>query len=403
MSKYKAHFLLDTQTVVDYVKVNLPFFDEEADLISHEIGDGNINYVFKILDLKQGRSLVLKQADTLLRSSGRPLAIQRSQIEADILKIQSSLVPEQVPRVYHYDPTMAVLAMEDISAYRNLRQELDLEQIYPDLADQISHFLVETLLSTTDLVMSRKEKKQQVQRFINIELCDISEDLVFTEPYTDYRKRNVITAGMEEFVTKHLYENSTLQLEIANLRNNYLNNAQALLHGDLHAGSIFINNQGIKVIDPEFAFYGPIGYDIGNVLAHLIFPLCQTDMINKKETVGFSEWLIETLGDVFDLTFEKFDKRYEELVQLSLYRLPNFKDQYLNDVKADAIGYMGTEIIRRVVGDSKVPELADLPVTSLKINLEKTLLTMASQLILERKNIKTGQELIGYYVSANNN
>ena len=34
-----------------------------------------------------------------------------------------------------------------------------------------------------------------------------------------------------------------------------MNNAQALLHGDLHTGSIFANEQGVKVIDPEFAFY----------------------------------------------------------------------------------------------------------------------------------------------------
>lgn len=48
-----------------------------------------------------------------------------------------------------------------------------------------------------------------------------------------------------------------------------MNNAQALIHGDLHSGSIFINEKGIKVIDPEFAFYGPMGYDIGNVIGNL--------------------------------------------------------------------------------------------------------------------------------------
>ncbi|WP_203232414.1 hypothetical protein [Treponema vincentii] len=25
----------------------------------------------------------------------------------------------------------------------------------------------------------------------------------------------------------------------------------------------------MKIIDPEFAFYGPIGYDLGNIIAHL--------------------------------------------------------------------------------------------------------------------------------------
>ena len=61
---------------------------------------------------------------------------------------------------------------------------------------------------------------------------------------------------------KHLYRNEKLKAEVGMLRNAFMNNAQALIHGDLHSGSIFINKNGIKVIDPEFAFYGPRGYDI---------------------------------------------------------------------------------------------------------------------------------------------
>ena len=34
-----------------------------------------------------------------------------------------------------------------------------------------------------------------------------------------------------------------------------MTNAQALLHGDLHTGSVFVRDDSTKVIDPEFAFY----------------------------------------------------------------------------------------------------------------------------------------------------
>ena len=34
-----------------------------------------------------------------------------------------------------------------------------------------------------------------------------------------------------------------------------MNYSQSLIHGDLHSGSIFINEKGIKIIDPEFSFY----------------------------------------------------------------------------------------------------------------------------------------------------
>lgn len=121
--------------------------------------------------------------------------------------------------------------------------------------------------------MDRQEKKKQVKFFTNPELCDITEDLVLTEPYLaqpmNPRNKNIVTPGNEDFVREHLYEDETLHGEVAALRNGFMNNAQALIHGDLHSGSIFANEQGIKVIDPEFAFYGPMGYDIGNVIGNL--------------------------------------------------------------------------------------------------------------------------------------
>lgn len=52
----------------------------------------------------------------------------------------------------------------------------------------------------------------------------------------------------------------------------FLTNAQSLLHGDLHlhTGSVYITREETKVIDPEFAFYGPMGYDMGNVIAKIV-------------------------------------------------------------------------------------------------------------------------------------
>ena len=57
-----------------------------------------------------------------------------------------------------------------------------------------------------------------------------------------------------------------MKLEVAKLKEGFLTHAQALIHGDLHTGSIMVTEEDTKVIDPEFAFYGPIGFDIGAVI-----------------------------------------------------------------------------------------------------------------------------------------
>lgn len=63
---------------------------------------------------------------------------------------------------------------------------------------------------------------------------------------------------------------TALHFEVALLRHAFLTKAQSLLHGDLHTGSIFITKESTKVIDPEFAYYGPMGFDIGAVIANLL-------------------------------------------------------------------------------------------------------------------------------------
>ena len=330
---WSAHFLMTAEDVKAYVEEKLRYFDTGARLVCSEIGDGNINYVFKVTDECSGRSIVVKQADARLRSSGRPLDLHRSKIEATALAIQCSLVPSMVPRVYDYDDTMCALCMEDISAYRNLRTEMMSGHIFPKFAEQISDFLAATLLLSTDLVLDRAEKKERVRLFTNSELCDISEDLVFTEPYYDYKKRNIITEGNEAFVETRLYRNEALKTEVGILRNTFMNNAQTLLHGDLHSGSIFINESGLKIIDPEFAFYGPMGYDIGNVVGNLFFALAHKTFSAPVQT-DFIGWVEKTIADVIDMTERKLSRLYDEIVTFPLYNAA-FKTYYLEQVMAD--------------------------------------------------------------------
>ena len=396
MRNFDSFFLMNTEDVKIYVSEKLGLFETGEELECSEIGDGNINYVFKVRSVKSGKSLVVKQADRLLRSSGRPLDIGRSRIEAAILKLQAEYAPEYVPHVYDYNETMAALTMEDISDYKNLRLMLSEDRVLPHLAENISSFMADTLLPTTDLVMDRAEKKRLAAFFTNPELCDITEDLVLTEPYYNYKSRNIITCGNEVFVENTLYNNLTLHAEIAALRDRFMNCPQALIHGDLHSGSIFINEKGLKVIDPEFAFYGPMGYDIGNVIGNLFFALASKEFCTPDKTECISA-LRKAIADVYDLTMEKLSRGYDRLVSFPLYKTEGFKAEYISSVMQDAAGYAGTEIIRRVVGDSKVRELVSVTDLALKIPMERKLIELGIALISERKNIRSGSDIMRYW------
>jgi 5-methylthioribose kinase len=255
--------------------------------------------------------------------------------------------------------------------------------------------MADTLLPMTDLVMDAEQKKQNVKFYTNPELCKITEDLVLTEPYYDYKGGNIIFPGNEDFVEKELYSDTALHTEVAKLRLNYMNNAQTLLHGDLHSGSIFINEKGIKVLDPEFAFYGPAGYDIGNVIGNLFFALASRRYAGdgSAETEKCAADLEKCIEDVYDMTKEKLTALYDEIVEFPLYRTEGFRKMWIDDVMADSAGYAGTEIIRRTVGDSKVMEVTSVTDPDKRIPMERALIKLGKALIMKRYELQKGSGL----------
>ena len=304
MGKFDSYFLMNEQDALQYAREKYNFFDEGADLKCVEIGDGNLNYVFRICDQNTGKSIILKHSGIETRAkSGRLIDVDRNRIEAEILIYQGKMVKGFVPEVYGYDPVMCCCAMEDLKDYVIMRSALLNYKIFPLFADQISTYLVKMLLPSTDLAMDHKEKKKMVKRYINPDLCQITEQLVYTEPLGNFSGKNIVLDGMKEFVEIEVYQDNTLRLEGTKLKFDFMNHAQALIHGDLHSGSIFIKEDSIKVFDPEFAFFGPMGYDLGNVIAHLLFAgyHAGAELEVSEERREFLSWICSAVEDTVEL------------------------------------------------------------------------------------------------------
>ncbi|AVP54365.1 methylthioribose kinase [Clostridium tetani] len=400
MSRFDSHFRMETEDAILYAKEKLGIFDEHAKLQAEEIGDGNINYVFKVWDVNTKKSVIIKHADIFLRSSGRELDVDRNRIEAEVLMLQGILAPGLVPKVYKYDSVMCNLSMEDISDHRNLRKELLKRNTFPSFAEHITTFIVDTLLPTTDLVMDSGEKKDNVKKYINKDLCKISEDLVFTEPFIDYKGRNTVLEENIEFVKRQLYEDKELILEAGKLKNNFMNNSQALIHGDLHSGSIFVNEESTKILDPEFAFYGPIGYDLGNVIGNLFFAWANAYVTEDgKEVEEFTIWIEKTIENILELFKEKFIKKYKEIVTDVMAKEEYYMNWYLHSILSDTAGQVGLEIIRRVVGDSKVLDITSITDINKRVKAERILILSAKTFIKNRHKIKTGKRYVEIFNS----
>ncbi|RKN85646.1 S-methyl-5-thioribose kinase [Paenibacillus ginsengarvi] len=393
---------LTEQEAIEYAKSIPGLFQADAALSSREIGDGNLNLVFHISDPAAGTSIILKQALPYAKVVGEswPLSLDRSRIESEALQIEGELCPDLVPRVYRYDTILALTVMEDLSDHIIMRKGLIERRVYPRFAGDIGRFLARTLFHTSDLGMNQQAKKLRLQQFINPDLCKITEDLIFDHPYTNADTNNFDEAIQDE--AEALWNDQELHLEVARLRQGFLTNAQALLHGDLHTGSIFVTEHSTKVIDPEFAYYGPMGFDIGAVLANLLLNFAgqegwSPDNASRSE---YRRYLLQTVKDVW-ATFEReFRSLWNEGCVDRISRTPGFQDEYVRQLLRDTFGYAGCKMVRRIVGLAHVADIDTIAEPAAKERAQRLSLAIGKALIKHHRNAASIDELIDIAVKA---
>ncbi|CAN7353859.1 S-methyl-5-thioribose kinase [Paenibacillus sp. LjRoot56] len=387
---------LSEEQAIEYARRIPQLFQPGSDLASQEIGDGNLNLVFRITEAATGKSIILKQALPYAKVVGEswPLTLDRARIESEALIIEEGLVPDLVPHVYAYDADLALTVMEDLSDHVIMRRGLIEGNQYPLFAEHIGRFLANTLFFTSDLGKNQQDKKIQLGRFINPELCKITEDLIFDDPYRDAETNN-IEAPIRD-AAEQLWADSELQFEVAILRNKFLTQAQALLHGDLHTGSIFIKSDSTKVIDPEFAYYGPMGFDIGAVLANLLLNFAAQEGWSKDEESrsAYRAYLTQTIKDVWTHFEENFRALWNEQGVDRVFTAPGYQDYFLLNLLRDTVGFTGAKMVRRVVGLAHVADIDKIEDAAARERAQRMALTIGTASIRANRQVTTIDELI---------
>ena len=142
-----------------------------------------------------------------------------------------------------------------------------------------------------------------------------------------------------------------------------MSSPEALIHGDLHTGSMMGTQSETLVIDPEFAFYGPMGFDVGAVLGNLITGYWPHSGHERSpgERRSFEGWMLETI--------EHYGRNFPEILSSFGARRPTATPipQHFSPGKAVRrgsrpngrptwrgcsrhVGFAAAKIIRRILG-----------------------------------------------------
>ncbi|UTV86950.1 S-methyl-5-thioribose kinase [Cobetia amphilecti] len=365
----------------------LAFATAEA-LQVEEIGDGNINYVYRVCTPDRSASVIVKQGLPWVRIIGEswPLSLVRVRIEAETLQFEADCAPDLVPALHHFDEARSAIVMEDIGDHRNLRHAFLERASLSQLGEQMGRFLATTLYRSSDLALDAHDKKARVARFINPDQCKITEDLFFIDPFCDHERNSINPALRAD--AEALWQDAALKVEVAELKQRFLSAPEALLHGDLHAGSIFVREDSTKVIDPEFGFFGPAGFDIGSWLAALWLAACAHTELEGEQ--GDKRDYVAQLRAQAVASWESFAREYREQAAHTpdaSFAAPGVAERLLARMLRDALGYAGCELIRRTVGLAHILELESISDATTRARAERRALALGRELIMARESL----------------
>ncbi len=370
-------------------------FGEHSKLSAAEFGDGNLNLVFRVVNDK-GTSLIVKQALPYARCVGEswPLSTDRARIEAEVLQLHARFCPEHTVEVLYFDRELSAILMEDLKQYEILRTALIKGKQFAHLAPQLAHYLANTLFYTSDFVLTGPAKKAAVAQFINPDLCLITEDLFFTDPYCNHERNNIHSLIQDS--ARALWQDEELKAEVAALKADFLSKPQALLHGDVHSGSIFINDENCKVIDAEFGFYGPIGFDVGSLFGNLLLNYVASPGLFNDTSQGASQqqYLLSQIRTLWQQFAQTFGHLQQTATQDPALQNERYQVRFLQQVFADAIGYAGCELIRRTVGLAHVADLDKITLAPQRAACEKQAIALGRDLIIKRQHLATIDALV---------
>jgi len=387
---------LNEETAREYARRKTDVFGAKDALECKEIGDGNLNMVFRIWDTADtSRSVIIKQSLPHARideSIHAPL--DRARIESEMLVLHDQNCPGLAPKIYDYDREMYAIIMEDLSDHVVLRKGLIRGTVYPKLAEHMGEFLARSLFFTSDLGMDPLQKKELQKSFVNPDLCKITEDLVFTNPYYD-ADNNKIDPEIRERAEEN-WRDDALKLEVTKLKEKFMTQGQALIHGDLHTGSVFVTPESTKAFDPEFAFFGPMGFDVGAFLGNLILNFASQlqHKQDEKERAAYRDFLLDT----FKRTWETFDSQFRALwkkhVRTPLESSSVYLEDYMQRLLSDSIGYAGCKMTRRIVGLAQVEDIRSIEDPQVRAVAQISVLDTAREFIMRREEFRSIDDAI---------
>lgn len=319
---------------VEYYLKTMGWLRAEDKLLSLEKpGDGNMNFVLRA-EFEMSKSIILKQARPWVEKfPSIDAPVIRSEVEDRFFDLTSEyeFLSTHTPSVIGLDRNSHILALEDLG------EAADCTYIYKK-NESFTQSEVQRIVS----FINELNQIEGAQLFYtNLEMRRLNYQHIFYLPFLKNNgfELDEIQPGLQIISNLCTMDNEIIS-KARELGSIYLNEGTRLQHGDFYPGSILSTTDSFYVIDPEFSFIAPLEWDVSIFIAHLF-------LSEANET------LIQTAINAFE-------------------KPANFNEAHF-------CGFVGIEIIRRVIGLAQLPLELSL--------LEKELLLKKAISFIKRESL----------------
>lgn len=335
---YPEITLLDAAARADleaYLKRRSLIAGNETVIVASKPGEGNMNFVRRIRTDR--RSFIVKQS--------RPWVEKYPKIEAPWDRVIREArfytlvktipdVAESMPVFLDLDPISRVMACEDLG------ESSDFTDLYGESLLTVEE--VDALARWLSALHRQRFNDTERASLTNRDMRELNHEHIFHFPLLDNNGLDLdaITPGLAEQADE-LKKDSSYVTAVTELGQIYLTDGPTLLHGDYFPGSWLRTDFGVRVIDPEFSFFGFAEFDAGVWLAHLYLTGQSPEIVSR------------------------FEQSYEPPAHFSTALMKQFA---------------GVEIMRRLIG------VAQLPLTC-GLERKAALLEKSRKLVLEAELI----------------
>jgi 5-methylthioribose kinase len=297
-----------------YLKTKNWLNENESVLKVEKPGEGNMNFTLRVYT-SADKTFIIKQSRAYVEKYPSIAApAERAITEGKFYEFTQTnkKLRSFMPDILGIDEENNIIVTEDLGVsndFTNLYQPN--QQISSAEIKAISEYLSEL----------HQNFKSEIPNpiFANRAMRALNYEHIFIYPLMEENGFNLdnVLEGLQ--AASMIYKTDAAFKEtVKDLGEVYLADGHYLLHGDYYLGSFLRTNDGVKIIDPEFCFYGFAEFDLGVLIAHLKMSS------QSQETI--------------------------ELAISSYTKSDDFNENLLNQ-------FVGVEIMRRIIG------LAQLPLT----------------------------------------